>query len=113
MHAAMMRGAAPTIIGQTLGNLIDYTRTHFRDEEGLMRSMDYRKYTMHKAQHDALTKRVLELKAASIKRQLRSRSTRCSSLRTWLEHHIMVLDRDIAAHVLEKSGGGLIGTGAR
>jgi hemerythrin len=107
LHAAMMKGSARTVIGTVLGNLIEYTQTHFRDEEAVMRGARYAKFAMHKSEHDALTKKVLALKAEFDAGNITVSVEAMQFLRDWLEHHIMVLDADIARHVLKT--GGLVG----
>ena len=35
LHAAMMKGQAQSLTGPLLQKLVDYTRTHFEDEEAM------------------------------------------------------------------------------
>lgn len=112
LHAAMLKGAARSIIASTLTNLIEYTQSHFSEEEKLMRSSGYPKFQQHKAIHEALTKKVKDLKAAYDSKQVTITVDTMQFLRSWLEDHIMVMDRDIAWYVNEKSAG-LVGAGAK
>jgi hemerythrin len=112
LHAAMMRGAGRTVIGETLGKLIDYTASHFRDEEGLMRSTGYPQLPAHKAEHDALTKQVLELKKGYAASQVTITVETMNFLRDWLNHHIMGSDFRLAQHIA-RSQPALARTGSR
>lgn len=41
LHTAMMKGQAQTLTGPLLRKLIDYTRTHFTAEEGMLAAAKY------------------------------------------------------------------------
>jgi hemerythrin len=51
LHAAMMKGQAQNLTGPLLGKLVDYTRTHFAEEEKLMTAAKYPGLNKHKNQH--------------------------------------------------------------
>ena len=44
-----------------LGDLLDYTKYHFRCEEDLMRSLHYPHYLGHRTIHEKLTRQVMDL----------------------------------------------------
>ena len=63
LHSAMGSGKGKKTMGKVLGRLVDYTKSHFVTEERLMEKHAYVGYLSHRAQHDALTKQVLDLYA--------------------------------------------------
>lgn len=61
LHSAMNGGKGKAVMEQVLQNLISYTKTHFAAEERLMQRCKYAELGPHKAQHDELTRKVLQL----------------------------------------------------
>ncbi len=57
-HQAMKEGKARKQIDQMLQELVEYTVTHFAEEERNMRQYKYPKYLTHKAEHDQFTNTV-------------------------------------------------------
>lgn len=51
------------MLGKVLNELIDYTKTHFADEEQLMEEHGYPDYEKHKETHAELIEKLLELRA--------------------------------------------------
>ncbi|MFO1127919.1 MAG: bacteriohemerythrin [Rhodospirillales bacterium] len=58
LHYSMLGGDDRTAIGGVLDELVDYTRTHFRREEMLMRRSGYPDYAAHCRLHEVLTAQV-------------------------------------------------------
>ena len=50
---AVTNGESRAEVGRFLGDLVDYSETHFRREEGIMRQHAYPDYEKHKRMHDA------------------------------------------------------------
>lgn len=109
LHAAMMRGEARPIMAKTLDRLIEYTRSHFRAEEGLMTSSAYPQYRAHKAEHDDFTAEVMELQKGLESGKFSVSVDTLHFLRAWLERHIMVSDQRIALYLARKNGRELAG----
>jgi hemerythrin len=63
LHAAMGEGKGNEVLGKTLDGLIQYTATHFADEEQLMKAHGYAGLTKHRAEHEKLVAQVLDLQA--------------------------------------------------
>src|ERR1044072_7251447 len=88
LHEAMVAGKGKAAPSRILDRLVQYTVVHFAHEERLMRLYDYPDFAEHKAQHEALSKRVLQSQKdfesgrAAITVQL------LQFLRTWLTQHI-------------------------
>ena len=93
LHAAMNSGKGKDVMAPVLQNLIDYTKTHFAAEERLMQRCRYPNFTEHKAQHDQMTAKVLQLQ-----RDFQAGTGAISIevmqfLNAWLRQHIGDSDR--------------------
>lgn len=96
LHAAMSNGLGKAAAARILDRLVQYTSSHFAHEERLMRLSDYPGLAAHKAQHDALTKQVLQFQSdvksgrATVTVQL------LQFLKSWLVRHIEGSDKEYA-----------------
>ena len=93
LYEAMKAGKGNEILGKVLVDLITYTKTHFAAEENLMQIRNYPHFAAHKAEHDKLTKKAVELE-----QQFRAGKTALSVevaqfLKTWLNDHILGMDK--------------------
>ncbi len=102
VHDAMSQGRGREVIGKVLDGLIEYTRTHFAAEERLMITHVYPSYVSHKVEHDALTKKVLDLQSQYLTGQGVLTMEVMNFLRDWLSHHIMTLDKAFGAYLNTK-----------
>ena len=50
------------ILKSALDRLVQYTLVHFKHEEEVMQGLDYPEFQRHKAQHDRLRKRTIDLR---------------------------------------------------
>jgi len=99
LHTAMTAGQGKAALGKILDRLVQYTAAHFAHEERLMRQANYPGLDSHKAEHDALTRKVLDLQA-----DFRAGKTTISVhvlqfLRTWLQQHIQHSDMAFAPYL--------------
>ncbi|MBI5494613.1 MAG: hemerythrin family protein [Deltaproteobacteria bacterium] len=99
LHDAMIAGHGRAEVARVLVFLRNYTVHHFQTEERFMRESAYPAYARHKAIHDDLTKKVLELE-----RELGSAGGTLSIatmnfLKDWLAHHIGGEDHLLADHL--------------
>ena len=80
--------------------LVDYTMTHFDDEEFFMRSIDYPELALHAAQHQAL-RDVVDGFTARLETETDLHDF-CGAvielLKTWLNKHICTMDTRIAVY---------------
>jgi hemerythrin-like metal-binding protein len=96
-HAAYVQRAGRERLAWIFGELLDYTATHFADEEALMRRYNYPDYVQHKAGHDKLVglvsyyRQQLENGAADIEARV------MQFIQTWLNGHILGTDRNYKA----------------
>lgn len=89
-HAAAARATA---------ELLDYTATHFADEEALMVAAGYPGLEEHRREHADLLSKVhdMEMRAAFGERNLPAEMSRF--LLTWLVGHIKTSDRKFGEHL--------------
>ena len=85
-----------------LDELVDYTKTHFSYEEGLMRDNDYRDFEAHKAQHEEMFKKVGEVLAEYEKDQDTAMSNAVKYLKGWLINHINGTDKQYSSYLIGK-----------
>lgn len=102
LHEAMLAGRGKIILGQTLATMIDYTRTHFADEEKLMAAHGYSGYADHKALHDACVARVLDLQRRAQAGETAVTIEVMNCLKNWLVNHIKVTDQDFVPFLKSK-----------
>lgn len=79
--------------------LLDYTATHFVDEEALMAAAGYPDLDAHRREHADLLSKVhdMEMRAAFGERNLPAEMSRF--LLTWLVGHIQASDRKFGEHL--------------
>ena len=92
LHAAMKAGKASPILGDIFVSMVDYTKTHFIDEETLLQAHGYTDLSGQRKSHqqfiddldkhyqDFVTGRTVTISVMSF-------------LQKWLEHHIQVDDK--------------------
>lgn len=103
LQRAMREGKGANVLNDILQRLIDYTDYHFSTEERLMEAYNYPGFVNHRAQHQALTRKVQEFQ-----RQYRQNPTGLSVqllnfLKEWLTEHILKSDKQYTRH-LNKEG---------
>ena len=93
LHNAMRRRAGQRIMASILAELADYTKRHFKDEEGLMKKHGYDDLDAHRQLHKKLVDQVIEFKRrfeagdATVSMEL------MTFLKNWLLNHIDNVDR--------------------
>jgi hemerythrin len=103
LHSAMTSGKGKDVLGRTLSNLIAYTKGHFAAEERLMQTHNYPDYPKHKADHDALTARVVGFQKEFEENRAAMSVGLLQFLKDWLAHHIGETDRKIASYLKSKA----------
>lgn len=92
LHDAMRAGKGAAMIGGVLDELVAYTRTHFTNEEFLMKAHGYPELEAHAAEHRKLVAEVQKLQADLKGGSLLS-MTVMDFLQGWLSHHILQQDK--------------------
>lgn len=99
LHDAMAQGHGKEVLGTTLGELIKYTREHFKREEDHMLRIAYPGYAAHKQEHEKLLKEVTDLQAKFNAGNGMLSVQVSTFLRGWLVNHIMKVDKDLATAI--------------
>ena len=92
LHEAMRTGQAKPVLSRLLDRLVQYTMTHFAQEEGLMKLHAYPDFLAHKAAHEALTQRVLKFQRMFEDGETYISIDLMTFLQEWLKNHIQGTD---------------------
>lgn len=82
-----------------LNQLIEYSESHFQDEERVMRESGYPELEQHHAEHARLYERIFALNAKLADRSFNPTYDTIAFLRTWLSDHIIGNDLAIGLHL--------------
>jgi len=93
LHDAMKMGKGNDVTGKILTGLIQYVGTHFATEERLMKTHNYPDFVKHKAEHNNLTKKAIELQKQHQEGKSVLTIELMSFLKDWLSNHIMGRDK--------------------
>ena len=103
LHDAMKVGKGKEVLEKILARLIQYTVTHFGDEERLHEEVhNYLDYEQHKKEHNILTVQV-----SDVQKKYREGSAVLSQsvmtfLKEWLQTHIQGTDNNYSAFLNSK-----------
>jgi len=103
LYAAMNAGQGKSVVAKILDRLIQYTVVHFAHEERLMKVHNYKDYAAHKAEHDALTRQVLQFQKDFQNGRAAMSIQLLQFLKDWLSHHINGSDKKYAPALQEKA----------
>ncbi len=87
---------------EALDALVDYTKTHFTREEGLMEQYDYPQFEVHKKEHETMIAAVNEYLAAYERDRQGTIESMINFLRDWLIKHINGSDQGYSQHLLDR-----------
>jgi hemerythrin-like metal-binding protein len=93
LNEAMEGGRGVAVVGETLEGLIDYTHTHFRTEEDLLKEHNYEDYDLHRREHRIFTDQIEIYRDRLDAGSLRISSEVMEYMRGWLLTHIGSSDR--------------------
>jgi hemerythrin len=93
LHSAIVEGHGKEAMGPTLDKLAKYVVEHFETEQKLMVQKKYPGYPAHKAIHEDLTKKAVDLIEKYHAGKLALSITVSQFLGDWVKHHIQ--DEDI------------------
>ncbi len=94
LHSEKMDKGNGEAIGSLLDELLEYTRTHFKEEEKLMKEYEYPEYTTHKAQHSSLLLKVEIMQKKFFSGDKDIFTDIAILLNDWLAEHILVEDKN-------------------
>ncbi len=93
LHEAIQEGRGSEVVGETLKGLIDYTHTHFRTEEELLKEHNYEDYALHCREHRIFTDQIEIYRDRLDAGSLRLSDEVMGYMRGWLLTHIGSSDR--------------------
>lgn len=96
---AMSHGMAKEILQETLGHLIDYTKTHFKREEMYFLTTNYPETVEHKLQHELFIEKIDTLKKQFDEGDKQISVELIKYLSDWLINHILISDRRYMNHL--------------
>ena len=97
LHEAMSAGKGRHVLSKILDRLVEYTMLHFTHEESLLRLHKYPNFAGHKAEHDALARKVVEFQAEFNSGKIAMGLEVLNFLQNWLQCHIKGSDFAYAA----------------
>ena len=87
---------------ECLAAVVDYTKTHFVYEEGLMSKYGYPDFEAHKAQHQKMIDKINDLLAAYEEHPESAMKNALDFLKQWLIRHINGTDKQYSEFLLSK-----------
>ena len=85
-----------------LDELVDYTKTHFKYEEGLMEQNGYPDFKAHRAEHELMITRVEEVLNHYQRDRDSAMQNAIDFLRNWLINHINGTDQQYSRFLIKK-----------
>lgn len=96
---AMRAGQGQAAVVKTVGELLQYTRTHFQQEEALLRKSNYPQLAAHQELHRKFIADVESLERQTKKGHSANSVQVLSLLRDWLLNHIQKTDKMYSDHL--------------
>ena len=87
---------------EALDELVNYTKTHFTYEEGVMEQNGYPDFEAHKAQHVKMISKVEEVLAEYEGDPDTAMSNAADFLKEWLINHINGTDKEYSSYLVNK-----------
>lgn len=103
LHDAMKVGKGSQVLQKILNDLTMYTKTHFADEEALMKQHNYPGYTIQKLQHDKFVQELQELQEKLKNNVTTVTMDVMNFLKTWLTNHIQKTDKAYSSFFSSKN----------
>ena len=101
LNAAMEEGETDAVLNKIFEELLAYTDRHFQYEESLFAQTGYVDEPAHRAEHDALRKKVTDMKHRVDRGDFVLGVEVMGFLRDWLTRHIMGSDKAYSQHLVK------------
>jgi len=98
LHDGMKVGKGKEVMGGVLGELCEYTCSHFSAEERLMKIHAFPGYEEHKKEHNLLVIKVQEVQQLFLAGKAPLTQEIMAFLRDWLTKHIQGMDKKYTAY---------------
>ena len=102
LYEAMQDGQGKDALGKVLADLVVYTKTHFATEEKLMAQHSFPDFQTHKAVHEKMAAKVLDLNQQYQEGVVTSPIQITNFLKKWLTHHINETDKKYGPYLASK-----------
>jgi len=102
LQAAVNYSTGAEFEREALDELVDYTRTHFSYEEGLMEQNGYPEFAAHRAEHELMISRVEQVLAEYQKNPDTAMQNAIDFLRDWLINHINGTDKQYSSYLIDR-----------
>lgn len=99
LDEAVWQGKAHHKMQAILAQLYKYTKTHFADEEAILRAVDYPDFAQHQFEHQRLAERLKGFVVRYRKSKERISDEMLEFVRKWILAHIKECDLAYVAHV--------------
>jgi hemerythrin len=96
LHQAMRGGKGKEVLGEILKKLVQYTQTHFAAEERLMAKHGYPEYEEHRARHERMREKVLDIQRQYQEGRISLTLDVMNYLENWVDTHILGTDMKYA-----------------
>ena len=93
LHDAMKVGQGKQVVGEVLGSLVSYTKTHFASEELLMKTHGFTGFEEHKKAHTSLVGQVGDIRKKFMDGNAPLTQDVMTFLKEWLVKHIQQSDQ--------------------
>ncbi|MBI5426682.1 MAG: bacteriohemerythrin [Nitrospinae bacterium] len=105
LHKAMVEGKEKTVTESVLLGLVEYTQTHFANEEAMFKVHGYPETADHVERHKKLIAQVSDFYAAYKKGGAQIDQNLMEFLKDWLNNHIKVVDKKYGPYLISKGVG--------
>jgi hemerythrin len=102
LHEGMLGGRGKDVLGSVLGNLMQYTKSHFGNEESLLRLHGYPQLAEHLRYHEVFRKKVGDLETQFKAGTAALSVSTLEFLRDWLTKHILGIDAQYKTFLASK-----------
>ncbi len=93
LNDAMSKGKGKEIVGKTIDGLLNYTRTHFTEEEKLFSQFNYPDADSQKNMHKKFINKVVDFKQQLDSGKIGLSIVVIDFLSDWLKNHIQLEDK--------------------
>jgi hemerythrin len=102
LDEAIMLGESSNVLGRTVEDALEYTKSHFSMEETLMKNYGYPDFDFHKQKHDDLIIELNSLLERNEKNETGLAIDVMGTLGDWLIKHILEEDKKYSSYLNDK-----------
>jgi len=93
LYEGMKAGKTKQVLGETIDELVDYTKVHFKDEEVILKKYGYKETEEHKKEHQHFIDEIASFKKSFDANRITVSTKVMIFLRDWLYNHILKTDK--------------------